>query len=156
MRSAALFAFFGFVAAMVRALGEEQPLGETFVSGLRWGFGFGLLGWGIGRVARLIAREVVGTPVSESRAARGDATSATGSGNPEAPASAPGSTTDNRNEEAWVRPDRRHPVGNTPSPDARTVPEHQDETVGGPPAPARSIPTGDAEKAAGEREKAQG
>ena len=82
MRSAALFALFGFVAAMVSALGKEQPLEVTVPSGFRWALGFGLLGWGIGRVARLIAGEVV--PKSGS--------STSGAADP----------TDNRNEEAWV------------------------------------------------------
>ena len=108
MRSAALFALFGFVAAMVSALGKEQPLETTFSSGFRWAIGFGLLGWGIGWVARLIAGEVV--PKSG------------------ASTSAAADPTDKRNEEAWVRPDRR-PQGNTPSLGATGDPETAEPTA---------------------------
>ena len=108
MRSAALFALFGCLAALVSSLGQEQPLEDTLRGSLTWGFWFGFLGWGIGRVARLIAGEVV--PKSGS--------STSGAADP----------TDNRNEEAWVRPDRR-PQGNTPSPRATGGPETADPTA---------------------------
>ncbi len=105
MRSAALFAMFGCLAAVVSALGREQPFDETMRSSLSWGLTFGFLGWGIGRVARLIAGEVV--PKSGS--------SGSGAADP----------SDKRDERTLVGLDRRPSGGATPPPAAEPSPERE-------------------------------
>ena len=119
MRSAALFALFGCLAALVSSLGKEQPLEDTLRGSLTWGFWFGFLGWGIGRVARLIAGEVVQNPSSSG-------TSGSGAMNP----------SDKPEERSWVRPDRRPNGGTTPPPGAASSPE-----------PAASLPESEAQNA---------
>jgi len=95
MRSSLIFAGFGFIAALVQAIGREQPVAVTIRSGLGWALGFGLLGWGIGRAARAIAQEAI--PEERSRVAESR------------------ESTEGRNEEtAWVRPSERHAEETTP------------------------------------------
>ncbi len=108
MRSTALFALFGFVAALVNALGREQPLEETLQSGFGWAIGFGILGCGIGRVARAIAAES-GTKTEDSGSVILD-------------------TTDKRKEEAWIRPDWRQRETPLPS-EAVLASEREQDSV---------------------------
>ncbi|MGA1202399.1 MAG: hypothetical protein ACO4BJ_05365 [Planctomycetota bacterium] len=103
MRSAALFAFLGFLASVVSGLGADREPGAVIEAGLLWAVGFAFLGWGIGRVARLVAIEVV-----DGRAARAENGPDSGS--------CASQTADNQDEGTRDGSDRRPGEGETPLP----------------------------------------